>query len=246
MRGIIPALRFLFCAMAPVIALVTCSDYADYSIFVNESFLVRQGPGQCGPASFYMIFRHYGDHAYDGSFRELPSCGADIPLQVELDRVNQGSAVSAWMGVSDSGIAPAALYGKISRLADQGCAPFYSVDGETTATDPAGVHDNRSRFDSIAWRFLLRKRPVIIHIERPAYMGIPVSGHYMVLVDYHDITRRVYFVDPNTNTGAPAVQSVPLDDFLGSYWYRSPDYSDLYPVPDGRWDGVWIGFYRSE
>lgn len=216
-----------------------CSDSGSgYDPFVDASFFVKQGSGQCGPTSFYMIFKYYGDNTYSGNFGEMPGCAEPLLLQEDLGTVTEESGVSTWLGVTDSGITIGNLFQKISSLGDDGCIPYYSLDGNTDDSLDA----NGDKLEHIIQKFFIRELPVIIHLERanPLY-----SGHYIVLVGFDPAQELLYYVDPNKNDGDPAIQSVSLKKFLNTEWYRSPDYSAWNPVPDAYWDGTWIGFYRN-
>ncbi|HOW83744.1 MAG TPA: C39 family peptidase [Spirochaetota bacterium] len=232
--------KILITAVALSAICMSCSiDGSGYDVFVDSTFFVKQGSGQCGPTSFYMIFRYYGDNAYAGNFGEMPDCPVALDLQEELDTVTQDSGVSAWLGVTDSGINVEDLHNKISNLGNSDCSAYYSVDGNTDNS----LNANNAEMSHIVEDFIDRERPVIIHLERanPLY-----SGHYIVLVGFDPAGERVYYVDPNKNDEDPVVQSVSISAFLGSAWYRSPDYDPVwYPIPDAYWDGTWVGFYRS-
>ena len=97
--------KILITAVALSAICMSCSiDGSGYDVFVDSTFFVKQGSGQCGPTSFYMIFRYYGDNAYAGNFGEMPDCPVTLNLQENLDMVTQDSGVSTWLGVTDSGI----------------------------------------------------------------------------------------------------------------------------------------------
>jgi hypothetical protein len=232
-------------SLIAVLFLATCSDESavDFSLFIDSSFFVKQGSGQCGPTSFYMIFKFYGDHIYSSVFREMPGCSEAILLQEDLTEVTEDSGVSTWLGVTDYGITITELTDKITNLADDACGAYYHVEGNTDDS----LSDNSGMFSQINKHFLNRGFPIIAHLERPDWMGLPLfSGHYIVVAGYNETEKKVYYVDPNKNDDDPAIQSVPLSDFLKTDWYRSPDYSLTYPIPDAYWDGTWAGFYRAQ
>ncbi len=206
-----------------------------------ESCFVKQGSGQCGPASFYMIFKFYGDNKIDTGFWDLPLCSTEYSLKEELSTVTKDSLVSSWLGVANSGITVVNLDKKIRNLTADKAAPYYTVISNTS--DGA---DNAEQFETINSSFLQKQKAVIIHVSRPDIFGIPLAGHFMVLAGYDSASGRVYFIDPNKNDDDPVLQSVSLAGFLNSSWYRSPDYSLTYPVPDAYWDGTWIGFTHAE
>lgn len=200
----------------------------------GDDFFVRQGPGQCGPTSFYMIFRYYGDNAFTGEFTELPDCAAVFPLQEELAEVTSGSGVSRWLGVTGTGISSGELMDKISRLSADRNYPYYITTGDTSTTTLL----RETRFFFIYNNFIKNDLPVIIHLSRPA-----LSGHFMVLVGFDPHDKTVYYVDPNRDEDSPVVQGVGLSDFLNSQWYESPENT---LTPYGYWDGTWIGFRHAQ
>ena len=228
----------IFIIAVCVIACVSCNQDEGFSLFADNSFFVRQGSGQCGPTSFYMIFKYYGDNNFKGQFTELGST-ENLLLQENLTEVTKESAVSRWLGVTDSGINIKDLLNKISDLSGDGINPYYTTEADTEITDA----DRQSRFAKIYNNYLKNDLPVIIHMRRPKILNIPLSGHYMVLVGYDSEKKLVYYVDPNKNEGVPAGQCVKIREFLNSGWYSSPDNS---LVPDAYWDGTWIGFKHSK
>ncbi len=236
---------FIAALIVSVFLLCPCSNEAsgNYNHFIGNSFFVKQGSGQCGPTSFYMIFKYYGDHKYKGTFTELPDCTETIPLQEDLDIVTKDSGVSEWLGVTDSGIKTEALLDKIMRLAHADHVQYYTVYGNTDEN----MQNKKDVFNRINRDFLKEHRPVILHLSRPRVAGFKIlSGHYIVLTGYNAGAERVYYVDPNRKEKDSVIQSVPLKDFLENRWYHSPDYSLTWPVPDASWDGTWIGFYHRK
>jgi hypothetical protein len=226
-------------AFCMLLLAAACSDNGSgYDPFADESFFVKQGSGQCGPTSFYMIFKYYGDNTYSGNFREMPGCAEPLLLQEDLDTVDENSGVSKWLGVTNSGINIGDLFNKITNLGDDECLPYYTVDGNTDDSLDA----NRDELEHIILNFFIRELPVIIHLERANPL---FSGHYIVLVGFDPEQELVYFVDPNKNDVDPAIQSVALKKFLNTEWYHSPDYTAWNPIPDAFWDGTWVGFYRN-
>ena len=223
---------------------ITCSDQdsSDYSLSIGQSFFVEQGSGQCGPTSFYMIFKFYGDNTDPGIFRELPDCDAEIDLRENLTIVTKDSAVSKWLGVTDSGITITKLKTKISGLTIDRLRSFYYVSGNTDDN-----YDNKFLQLSLIYNSFLRYGiPVIIHLRRPNWGNIQIfSGHFMVLAGYNNKNGTIYYIDPNKNNDDPVVQTVSVSDFLNTNWYHSPDYSSVNPVPDAYWDGTWIGFTHA-
>lgn len=229
--------RFLI-FLTLIFTCISCLQGKEVFTFADDDFFVRQGAGQCGPASFYMIFRYYGDTTFDGEFTGLPDCSEIFPLQEELTEVTEDSAVSKWLGVTDTGIAIAALKDKISRLTADRNTPWYITEGDIVKTEIL----LQERFLIIQTMYLNNDLPVIIHLSRPDISGIPVTGHYMVLAGYDPGKKVVYYIDPNRDEDSPVIQRVDLHDFLYSQWYESPDNM---LIPNGYWDGTWIGFRHS-
>lgn len=222
-----------------------------------SSFYVKQGPGQCGPASFYIVFRYYGDDSKDFLFSKgangslfrmgkndlqgdaVSGGGNDSPVVIK-----KNSTVSKWMNGSDNSTDWGELTAAVNNLFlvnnNNGRERFYSViESEDRASVPDGgsLQARRKNFyDMIVARFLNRNRPVIVHLKRKW----PYPGHYIVLIGFDPATATVYFMDPNDSTG-DIVKKVSLDDFTGLYWYEAnPE------LRWGRacWNGQWIGFYR--
>lgn len=212
---------------------MSCLQGNEMLTVAADEFFVKQGSGQCGPTSFYMIFRYYGDNTFQGEFTELPGCAEVFPLQEDLTEVTADSGVSRWLGVTSSGIGIESLMEKISLLSTDRNYPWYITSGDTSTT----TEQRESRFMVIYNNFLVNDIPVIIHLSRPA-----LTGHFMVIAGYDPRHKTVYYVDPNKADDAPDVQSVALSDFLNSQWYESPE-SPL--TPYGYWDGTWIGFWHA-
>lgn len=214
---------------------LSCFQGEGFMPFAGDDFFVKQGSAQCGPTSFYMIFRYYGDNTYPGEFTELPDCADVLPLQEDLAEVTSDSGVSRWLGVTSTGITAGNLKEKISRLSTDRNYPWYITEGDIQKTDTL----QEERFSVIYNNYLRNDLPVIIHISRPA----PLTGHYMVLVGFDPQHKNVYYIDPNRDMEAPVVQSVGLESFLDKQWYESPD-NPL--IPYGYWDGTWIGFRHEQ
>lgn len=235
----------VLCMFAILLFFISCADQesSDFSVYAWNSFFVKQGSGQCGPTSFYMIFKSYGDNTDPGIFHELPACDSEIDLRENLSVVTKDSSVSKWLGVTDSGITITKLSTKISNLTFDGQSPFYNVSGNTDDK----YNNNLFQFLLINKLYLQNGIPVIIHLRRPELANVQIfSGHYMVLAGFSSKSKIIYYIDPNKNDSDPAVQCVSLSDFLSSDWYHSPDYSLLNPVPDAFWDGTWIGFTHAQ
>lgn len=223
-----------------------------------SAFFVRQGAGQCGPASFYIVFRYHGDdrRAYmfsKGADGRLFSMGIDsLPRDENAGGINnrpviikKDSPVSQWMNGRDNSTGWGELTTAINNLYyvndRNNRERFYSViESNDRATEPGQKHlqaRQREFFNRIVPLFLNSNRPVIVHLKRKW----PYPGHYIVLVGYDPALAAVFYMNPN-DADSDMVRSVPADRFLNSYWYEAnPE------LRWGRacWNGQWIGFYRQ-
>ena len=222
------------------------------------NFFVKQGAGQCGPASFYIVFRYYGDdrRAYmfsKGPDGELFSMSADSLTRDEKTGsgdnhpviIRKESPVSRWMNGSDGSTGWRELTSAVNNLSyltvNGSRARFYSViESNDSGTEPVKKFfqsRNSEFYDRIVPRFLNRNRPVIVHLKRKW----PFPGHYIVLVGYDPASATIFYMNPNDD-GSNIISSVSADHFLNSYWYEAnPE------LRWGRacWNGQWIGFYRN-
>ena len=224
-----------------------------------SAFYVKQGPGQCGPASFYMVFRYHGDDRRDYWFSKgvkgdlfrmgidyLPGGAVTGTGDSSLVTIKKNSPVSKWMNGNNRSTGWGELTGAINSLYYVGInrkrEKFYSVIescDRITEPGPNNLNIRKTNFyNRIVSGFLGRNRPVIVHLKR----SWPFPGHYIVLIGYASATSTVYYMDPNNNTGG-VVKKIPADDFIGSYWYEG---DPRLHWGKACWNGRWIGFYRAE
>lgn len=255
---------FLICLILLSLSAGRCSDQGssgktlsadqvipEDTLITIESYYVKQGSCQCGPTSFYMIFKFYGDNKIDGSFWDLPGCATEYSLKEDLSVVEKTSLVSRWLGVTcgwfagdltgkmAGGITIKELDEKIRNLTADKANPYYNVASNIVSNTDDSVA-NLLQFNRINDSFLQQLIPVIIHLDRSSLY----AGHFMVLAGYDSATGLVYYIDPNKNDSDPVLQSVSLTDFINSHWYISPD--DSSTNPNAYWDGTWIGFTHAD
>jgi hypothetical protein len=222
----------------------------DYIMADPLKYFVKQDDFQCGPASFYTIFKYYGDNRRPYPFY-YPTLGSPLNLYLTavtsngVDVLTGSDSVSAWiMGVAIS-TTWNMLVGAVrmlSFMADGALSFFYtgvaSHDSETDNND-AGRAVRLSNFmEQIVPEFFEKNRPVIAHLKRTW----PYPGHYLVLIGYDYLTETVYYMDPNGDESAP-VGTVSLENFINEFWYSGP-MSAWYGR--ARWSGRWLGFFRAE
>jgi len=223
------------------------------------AFNVKQGAGQCGPASFYLIFRYYGDDKKNICFSKGingPLFRMDISsLKSEKGNTNndnsaviikRNSPVSKWMngrsGSTDWGELTAAVNELYYLKKDGKKDRYYSVIESNDDVISPSQSNLQSRkvmfFDRIVLSYLDMNRPVIVHLKRKW----PYSGHYIVLIGYDRNTSTIFYMDPNNKSGE-IVRKVSSDSFLCSYWYEGDPELNW---GNACWSGRWIGFYREE
>lgn len=223
-----------------------------------EKYYVRQGPGQCGPAALYIIFKYYGDHErkdityYKGpdvnmqnSERRMLNIKLQIPSSSRR-RLTRDSGIAAWINGSERSTDWAEMVGAVENLYysrdGHNFIKYYSVikTGGYTDSGKSGVKERYRRFMDIIYpRFLSKSRPVVIHLKRMW----PFPGHYLVIAGFDRDGGQVKYTDPNTEYGDNIIKKIDLDDFIKEKWYQSPSYPWWYPA--ARWDGRWLGFYRE-
>jgi len=211
-------------------------------------YFVKQGPAQCGPASFYIIFKYYGDNLrrypffYDreGSPVDL---GAGTGKAADgTDTVSGDDPVAVWIKGSDSSTGWKKLVASVQELChkndrDMRTRYYEVVDSydEVTGADSRGRDVRKINFlERIVPGFLEKNRPVIIHLKRKW----PFPGHYVVVIGFDGASGKVYYMDPND---AGPVDSVSFNDFIDEFWYRG-NAPSLWGK--ARWSGKWLGFYR--
>ena len=219
---------------------------------------VKQGAGQCGPASFYIVFRYHGDDLREYRFSkgadgdvfrmgindlqrdDEPGSSKSLPVIIK-----KNSPVSKWMNGKNNSTGWKELAGSIKNLFyvkdNNQRKRFYSVIEYNDRESVPGAKNLRDRkkifYDKIVPLFLNRNRPVIVHLKRKW----PYPGHYIVLIGFDPGSSALFYMDPSDYSGA-IVKKVPIDEFIGSYWYEAnPE------LRWGRacWNGQWIGFYRD-
>lgn len=223
-----------------------------------SAYLVKQGPGQCGPASFYIVFRYYGHDTGNFRFSKGPD-GAVFTMgtgELQPDKgsgtgekkpviIMKDSPVSGWMNGKDNSTDWSELAEAISNLyyvrSNNIREKFYPVIVSNNKATVPGSKTHKARKiifnEMIVPMFLDHNRPVIVHLKRKW----PYPGHYIVLIGYNSATGTVYYMNPNYD-GGDIIKSVSAEDFTGSYWYQSDNEQSW-----GRayWNGQWIGFYRD-
>lgn len=214
------------------------------------AYFVHQGPSQCGPTAFYMIFKYQGDH--------LPGAGptnADLTETipgVEVPVLDESSKIAAFIR-SQPGTYPAGTdwrrLEEAARSLRRGAKAFYPCihsNPHETANDGQGNAEREVIFERDLVAFLETDTPVLIHLKRP--YGMP--GHYLTVIGHDPGTGEVLYLDPNNQALDPrtegfdpdeadwsqAVERVPLSEFVAGYWYKQPG------TLDARWDGKWLGF----
>jgi hypothetical protein len=215
-------------------------------------YYVQQGPAQCGPAAFYIVFKYYGDHLkpdpfyYDSKGRPLAlgRCNRRNTAEGAIDTVTEDCGVSALVKGGRASTPWSSLVAAARdihyRDEDGSLAPYYGAFGSHDAVTPPGNKGARARMeylmDRIVPMFLDRDGPVIVHLAR----RWPFPGHYIVLVGYDPARQAVYYMDPNSGADR-IVQSVSRDAFVKEYWYGGSA-----PALWGkaRWSGKWLGFRR--
>jgi predicted glycoside hydrolase/deacetylase ChbG (UPF0249 family) len=196
---------------------------------------VVQGSAQCGPASFYMILNHYKIDRYftQSDCSEIIDL-RDTPEIITADTkiaqyINQGSLMgTSWEQLKD---AADGLY--------YDCEPYFVTELNSRFTqwnDPKEDAERERRFEYIFKNYLLKNRPVMIHLKRYFLF----SGHYIVLTGYDPQQEMVHYVDPNGGQAG----TVSYNDFIKEKWYVSPgNPASWYRA---RWGGQWMSFYRLE
>ena len=223
-----------------------------------DKFFVREGYGQCGTASFYMIFKYYGDERRGTGFFYTEETGGDgknnyKPLNLtqpipgrEFPRLTKETDVAKWINGGRIQTEWEELTQKVKGLffKDAGGAyvQYYNITDEAGYTENSkiGELERKKRFiNDIYAKFLRNNHPVIVHLKRMW----PFPGHYLVITGFDEARQTVKYVDPNSEYNGVIIQDIPLDDFIVDKWYKSPSYPWWYPK--ARWDGKWLGFYRE-
>ncbi len=232
-------------------------------------YYVSQDAGLCAATCFYMTMKYYGDHLNHVKTGIVDqNCPAEIMEDINYPaEVLATSQVARYLDYIDSqhndlpGINFPSLIEAAERLWEKsGNSALYSQVmsgnyGETlTGTDNDIADQKRNIFLNQIVPFLNTGSPVLVHLWRSPILGIPSSGHYVLVIGYDDAEGSVYFMDPNdlnhqgnqcvcvvTDSGNPEVcfiQKVAFNLFIEDYWYKSDDPFEL----NARWDGNWVGF----
>lgn len=193
-----------------------------------------QGSSQCGPTALYTVFHYYNaENVYTGMH-----CDRNVDLSTALETVTKDTAFCQWVnGGSAFGTSWSQLkYALMDLRLD--CERLFAVELQDKPTDldtVLGQTERMARLDYIHDNYLIKKRPVIIHLSR-----VSATGHYLVLIGYDKSTQTVYYADPNKGR----IQFVKLDDFIKTEWYRAP--TNPLDANVAYWDGEWMGFYPTE
>lgn len=232
-------------------------------------YYVSQESGLCGATSFYMAMKYYGDH-----LKKIKTGIVDDDCPEEItDKIYYPTELSATSQIATyiqyiddtlnslAGIHMTSLGHAAKDLLDEsGTKALYSevvVDNygdDLTGTENNIAEQKRNIFLNRIVPFLNSGSPVLLHLWRSPVLGIPSSGHYVLVIGYNASENAVYFMDPNdlnhqgnqcdcvaTDSGNPDIcfiQKVYFDFFIEDYWYKSDDPYVL----NARWDGNWVGF----
>ncbi|MFY9398093.1 MAG: C39 family peptidase [Desulfomonilia bacterium] len=223
-----------------------------YGAIIDDpaAFFVHQGPSQCGPTSFYMVFKYLGDH--------LPGAGptgVDLAETIPGDGVpvlDRSSKIAAYIrslpGTSSAGTDWRRLEAA-ARSLRRGAKAYYPCiqsNPRETADSVKGKAEREAIFDRDLVAFLETGTSVIVHLKRP----YGVSGHYLTVIGYDTVSGEVLYLDPNNRALDPraegfdpdeadwsrAVERVPRSEFIAGHWYKRPG------TLAARWDGKWLGF----
>lgn len=274
----------IFCGMVLIlmsIMLTGCSSSSEsaqktaqpepYETIRNNSsyYYVSQEAGLCAATCFYMTMKFYGDHLKNVKTGIVDDdCPAEITDNINYPaEVSETSQIARYIqyvddqfnslpGIHMSSLAQAAhglldvsgtngLYGNV--MSD------YSGE-DLTETEDDIYEQKRNIFLNRIVPFLNAGSPVIVHLWREPILGIPSSGHYVLIIGYDDAEKVIYFMDPNDlnhkgnqcdcvaqapdNPDVCFIQKIGFDLFIQDYWYKSDDLLEL----NARWDGNWIGF----
>lgn len=212
----------------------------------QEKYFVRQGAGQCGPASFYIVFKYYGDDLNSCPFY-YDSTGSPVDLSSNAHKggvLSENSSVSLWVKGKDSSTNWAKLIGSIKNLYFRNKhgknERYYSVmesnDSITGMDEKYTEIRNYNFLKRIVPGFLEQNRPVIIHLKRKW----PFPGHYIVVIGYDPASGHVSYMDPSGD-GQEKILTVPLYDFLNKPWYKGKRTAWW---GGAGWSGRWVGFYH--
>ncbi len=253
-----------------VVAEAAAQPHPYETIRNNPSYYyVSQESGLCGATSFYMAMKYYGDH-----LKNIKTGIADEDCPAEItDKIDYPTELSATSQIATyiqyiddtlnslAGIHLSSLVKAAEGLLEaSGSNTLYSAvmagnyGDDLTGTEDGISGQKRNIFLNQIVPFLNTGSPVLLHLWRSPVLGIPSSGHYVLVIGYDDSENVVYFMDPNdlnhrgnqcdcvaTDSGNPDIcfiQKVDFGLFIEDYWYKSDDPYVL----NARWDGNWIGF----
>lgn len=253
-----------------VVAETVAKTHPYETIKNNPSYYyVSQEAALCGATSFYMAMKYYGDHLKNiktGIVDE--DCPAEITDKIyyptELSATSQIATYIQYIDDTLNSLAgihlPSLVKAAEDLLDESGINVLYSevmvddYDEDLTGTGDNISEQKRNIFLNRIVPFLNTGSPVLLHLWRSPVLGIPSSGHYVLVIGYDDSENVVYFMDPNdlnhkgnqcdcvaidsSNPDICFIQKVDFDFFIEDYWYKS---DDLY-VLNARWDGNWVGF----
>lgn len=255
--------RYLLAGILCIDVLLNGNVYAIQPVDVIRkdpvSYFVKQGPAQCGPSSFYMIFHYYEDNekailftdGMNGVPFSMRICDNDVksnPVRANesIIRITEKSPVSRWMKGTDNSTGWEKMTAAIRNLhyinnknSRERFYQFIDSYDNITGSSKADKEIRRSNFiQRIVPGYLDNNRPVIVHLKR----SWPFSGHYIVIVGYDKKTTTVFYMDPSGES-SDIIKKIQLDDFLNSGWYSGESTWWWGPA---RWSGRWIGFYREK
>jgi len=257
--------------LSPAIVAQNMAKQHPYETIKNNPsyYYVSQESALCAATSFYMAMKYYGDHLTN---IKTGINDEDCPEEI-TDKIYYPTELSATSNIATyieyiddqfnslPGIRLSSLAEAAEGLLDEsGSKALYSeVMIDNYGDDLTGTQDNiseqkRNIFLNRIVPFLNTGSPVLLHLWRSPVLGIPSSGHYVLVIGYDDSEKVVYFMDPNdlnhqgnqcdcvvtyiNNTNICFIQKVDFDLFIEDYWYKSDDSLVL----NARWDGNWVGF----
>ncbi len=221
----------------------------------------QQGNSQCGPASFYMIFKYYGDHLKDDVYYDSEDndwlTGSTRDIRIDTDYLSPSSPFAYLFDIQNNSqiLDRSNFRDKIEGLMYNN-EVYY--DGTFKLSKTTSPSTKRTRFNQIK-TFLNNNQPVIIHLDRYSIYW----GHFIVIVGFDEDTDEVIYMDPNLdkyiNDGDPLVyvngrqkplyplKRINYDDFINDKWYENDDNKPWWGWYkfDAWWDGIWYGFYPA-
>jgi hypothetical protein len=197
------------------------------------------GSGYCGPASLYHIISYYQDFGrfYVQSPPEKKSNDGEVdirPMDPEMPVFIDDTAFGKYIQPNGMGSSWKLLkkVTKLRRAANSGS--LYDAYVCQSGTRLKDIGKRRMRLEYIRENLLNRNMPVVIHLQS----SIPFCGHYVTLVGFDSRRSTVYYADSLRSRSG--VQSVSLEEFLGSWFYVSGKYYKA------RWDGEWMAIWHAE